>query len=879
MSDPEGIRTVTLHGLYVQPDLSGTPLSGTITFTPSPAVVTFPDQKTIVSGSQTATLDSSGAFSITLIATDMPNEAPSNWTYTVSERLIGLKPRTYQIALPYTTALMELAQITPTDQQPTWLPVIGPPGVIQTINGHSAATVNLTAADVSAVATSALGAASGVATLDGTSHLTAAQLPTNVITQGSGDARYVQISTLGAASGTATLDASSHLTVSQLNLATSAPPSVGTGAVGTSNSPARADHTHDGVDLLNAQSIAGAKNFTTSAQTAQFGVGVAPGTQRAHIKSTVNEITLFVEQTASGPTNPIMLLQSTGASDSAFGSSVAGDTNNRFTFNTSGGFNWGPGNAGFDAFLYREAANTLSTTDTLIRAYRAAGGSGAFAARIAGDTQSRWYVNADGTMNWGSGSAGGDLSMVRSAAGILSLSGTLAVSQSARVSSNVTVGGSSTLGDNGVGEVQLTDAATPPTTNPTGGSLLYSQGGIPKVRTASGLITDLSTLARNDLGIYVPPGWGQFWKPKRNAAGSAQAVIAAVGSSSTQGLYSSNLLTAPWVSKLMTNLQGTYGDGGSGYFHTARSLTFMGAGTVTNAWNAISGNFCTVTNPGNWGVGNPYGPGANYIYTQTVGDTVTFIIRGTKARIYTIGGGGRSNWSYTVDGGSSTSVTDIGGSTQVQVTSITGLSAGSHTIVMTKAGSAGTSMAVCGVTGENNTGIVVNNFGISGGRSGDFTGFTNAYDPGRWTGGPDYPADLVIYALGANDVNNGYTADSWAANLDQFLNGVRDGATVGSINATGNTDVLIVMQHIGKYDPYFKWQDYCARARTISEAYGAALVNVWPQGRNSWNYWNSLNYWGNASTAGGVAGTDTIHMSDAGHTAIYNAIQPILTAA
>lgn len=379
---------------------------------------------------------------------------------------------------------------------------------------------------------------------------------------------------------------------------------------------------------------------------------------------------------------------------------------------------------------------------------------------------------------------------------------------------------------------------------------------------------------RNDLGIYVPPKWGQFWRPKRNNHASAQAVVGIVGSSSAQGLYCSNLLTASFPARIMTDLQSTYSDGGSGYFHSARSLTFMGASTTANAWNAISGNFVTVS--GSWSVGNPYGPGANYIYTQTVGNTATFIVRGTKARIYTMAGGGRSNWSYTVDGGSSTNVTDPGGGDQIQVTSINGLSSGSHTIVMTKAGSAGTSMAVCGVTGENATGIVVNNYGISGGKTYDFGGFTNLYDAGRWSGGPDYPCDLLIYALGANDCNAGYTGDTYAANLSQFLAGVRDGTSVGAVNATGTTDILILLQHIGKYDTNYKWQDYSARARTIAEAYGAALVEMWPIGRNSWNYWNSLGYWGTSAASGGGSGTDVIHMSDAGHTAVANALLPIL---
>ena len=443
---------------------------------------------------------------------------------------------------------------------------------------------------------------------------------------------------------------------------------------------------------------------------------------------------------------------------------------------------------------------------------------------------------------------------------------------------NFLVGSSTPLGDNGVGEVQLANATSVPTTNPTGGVVVYSQGGALKQRTSAGQVVDFSALARNDLGYYVPPGWGQFWKAKRDAAGSALATVAAVGSSSTQGLYSSNLLTAPFVSRIMTSLQSTYGDGGSGYFGTVRSVAFMGSSTTANAWAALSGNFCSVT--GTWSVGNPYGPGANYLFTSTNGNTITFQVRGTKIRVYTLSGAGRVNWTYSIDGGSAVSVSDSGtaGST-IQVTTITGLSSGSHTIVITHNGTTGNFLSVCGVTGENATGVVVNNFGISGAGSSYFTDFSDNYGAGRWSGGPDYPADLVIYAAGANDANGGLSGDTWAANLRQFLQGVKDGTSVGSVAATGTTDVLILMQHIGQYDATnLKWQDYAARGRTIAEAYGAAFVDMWPLGRNSWNYWNSLGYWGNSAASGGVAGTDVIHMSDAGHTAVANAILPILTS-
>jgi hypothetical protein len=52
---------------------------------------------------------------------------------------------------------------------------------VQTVNSKTGPTVTLAASDVSAIPTSQLGAASGVATLDGSSTLTAAQLPSSVV--------------------------------------------------------------------------------------------------------------------------------------------------------------------------------------------------------------------------------------------------------------------------------------------------------------------------------------------------------------------------------------------------------------------------------------------------------------------------------------------------------------------------------------------------------------------------------------------------------------------------------------------------------------------------------------------------------------------------
>ncbi|MFI0737880.1 phage tail protein [Streptomyces sp. NPDC021100] len=90
----------------------------------------------------------------------------------------------------------------------------GAAGVVQSVNGKSAASVTLTAADVGALATTAAGAANGIAQLDATGKVPAAQLPASggavasvngktgavvltatdvgALDQGTADARYVQ---------------------------------------------------------------------------------------------------------------------------------------------------------------------------------------------------------------------------------------------------------------------------------------------------------------------------------------------------------------------------------------------------------------------------------------------------------------------------------------------------------------------------------------------------------------------------------------------------------------------------------------------------------------------------------------------------------------
>lgn len=469
MPTPDGLNTTTIHGKYVEPNPAGTPLQGTLTFTPNPATITFPTQNVIVAGTETATLDSNGEFTIELISTDQGGENPTGWTYSVGEKLVNQKPRSYIIALPYNGGVtIELSDITPTDAAPNYVPVVGPqgaPGIVTTVNGHSSAVITLSAADVDAVDILEVGAPSGVASLDAGGKVPIGQIP-------SLSATYVPWANVEIANGVASLDASGKVKATELNLASATPTAIATaGAVGTSTNLAREDHTHAGMNLTSAQSVGGVKTFTSGTQLLQLGVGVAPGTQRAHIVSTVDETGLQVEQVTLTGTNALISAVGFDNSMVAFGARVNGDTVGRIALKTSGNIEFGSGSGARDTTFYRSSTGNLNSnqfnadaaaptaishltrkdyvdaadalavhlagteTVTGVKTFnagttfsRSAAANTALQALVTGDTQPRLNVGADGKLSWGpGGSTVTDTTFYRSAAGMVKTDQSLTV--------------------------------------------------------------------------------------------------------------------------------------------------------------------------------------------------------------------------------------------------------------------------------------------------------------------------------------------------------------------------------------------------------------------------------------------------------------------
>lgn len=100
MTSVHDLNYITVHGKYES--YLGTPLSGSVSFTPSTVLLDLNADVIMMPVTFTATLDSAGFFSIDLPATDDPDITPTNWSYAVQENVPS--GRRYNIQVPYTSS-------------------------------------------------------------------------------------------------------------------------------------------------------------------------------------------------------------------------------------------------------------------------------------------------------------------------------------------------------------------------------------------------------------------------------------------------------------------------------------------------------------------------------------------------------------------------------------------------------------------------------------------------------------------------------------------------------------------------------------------------------------------------------------------------------
>lgn len=205
---------------------------------------------------------------------------------------------------------------------------------------------------------------------------------------------------------------------------------------------------------------------------------------------------------------------------------VSGDANRRYYIDTDGTHNWGPGTAGVDVNLYRSATNILATDD-LFQAVgvtsTTTGGTaaGTFATsadgtaslgtvvinpfstakraldiRLAADSVSRLRVDFSqgsgaGTLVFGDGTTA-DVSLYRTSTTTLRTTGSFTIDLDLRTVRNAQFGSATLSVGGGTGVIGITNASVVPTTNPSGGGVMYVEAGALKFRGSSGTVTTLA---------------------------------------------------------------------------------------------------------------------------------------------------------------------------------------------------------------------------------------------------------------------------------------------------------------------------------------------------------------------------------------------------
>jgi lysophospholipase L1-like esterase len=364
-------------------------------------------------------------------------------------------------------------------------------------------------------------------------------------------------------------------------------------------------------------------------------------------------------------------------------------------------------------------------------------------------------------------------------------------------------------------------------------------------------------------GLWVPAGWGANWLAAREAAADRLVNIVGWGDSIMVGYYASDWRLTSFFGALVDALQDEHGDGGSGFLSVASS----------QAWGAPAGaRFITST--GSW-TGALF-KGVNEAAIQNAvngnGASVTFPgVRGTSIDCYFLSDTGTC--TVAIDGGAPSTVDlTAHGSGLVKIT-FGGLANVAHTVVITNAT---LKVTVCGVAGTNTVGVVGHNMS-SPGRPSTAGAVTTGLAAG--TSGSvsitDFAPDLMLLAMSVNDVALATAVDAFRSNLYRLARLARD-------YSSGKADLALIVNHYGKgagtSDPSNLYAGYAEVIHGLGETFGAAVLDVWALGRNSWDHWHDLGYWGVTNGSTGAAGTDAVHPSDAGHGAIAAPLIELLTA-
>lgn len=168
MAPPASVTTRVVQGTYI--DNAGTPQRGTVTFRVDQPLIATVESWGVIVVPMRAVLDSTGSFSVTLMASDDVDLFPSGFRYVVQERFQNGYVRTYSIELPSDAEPLDLPTATQYDPGDVGL------ATVRSINGLTG-IVQITPASLGAIPLTQKAAANGVPSLDSSGKIPVGQLP------------------------------------------------------------------------------------------------------------------------------------------------------------------------------------------------------------------------------------------------------------------------------------------------------------------------------------------------------------------------------------------------------------------------------------------------------------------------------------------------------------------------------------------------------------------------------------------------------------------------------------------------------------------------------------------------------------------------------
>lgn len=376
--------------------------------------------------------------------------------------------------------------------------------------------------------------------------------------------------------------------------------------------------------------------------------------------------------------------------------------------------------------------------------------------------------------------------------------------------------------------------------------------------------------------VEAQSGWDTVWNAAKASLPGAPAWVAGVGDSVMQGANASNFLTQSWWAQLRAYLLGIYTTPYADFYGLAESVSGAPTYPATPPW-------VMNTAPASWSLGGyadfPLWNGAIVATAMA-----TFVTPDACTKIDIIYANHfaatSSTWTYTVDGGSTQTVTLPASSRQTLRVSITGLSNATHTLVI-NGQSASNAAVIYGVVCYRNLasglgfaklarqGQVASYFLEDGGVSPAsryllMQGYTSSAQNDTGFGFPAQP-HLAIIALGINDLSGMYGADIFEHALSRLVSAFRRGRADCSIviMAMSNPDGVSSDVTSNLFPNSISWPQYVRIMQSVAKTFGCAFIDV--HGK-----------WGELGVSSGFQVSNNAHPTDLGHSDITNLLKVLV---